>query len=217
MIDLIIFDLDGVLVDTERIHYESLIHCILNVTKLPMADLEGIVRQDGTTTKSKLADLKKICGIPDHDLELIDQMKQSIVIKQFINLTPNQQQIKMLEELKHCGKILAVGSNSRKENVNTILAALRIKDFFSFIVTQEDVIHSKPNPEMFIKIMNMARCSPESTLILEDSEAGQQAAKSSGANLLPINHINDTNIGYIKNELYKYYTNYSCADGRARI
>ncbi len=217
MINLIIFDLDGVLVDTENVHYESLVYCISEVTNLPVPTIEGVIRQDGTTTKSKLANLKKICGISDLDLELIDQMKQDIVIEQFMNLTANQLQIKMLEELAHSGKILAVGSNSRKENVNTILGALRIKDFFSFVVTQDDVIHSKPSPEIFIKIMDMAKCSPETTLILEDSQAGRQAVRSSGAKLLPINHISDTNIGYIKNELYKYDTDYSGADGRARI
>jgi beta-phosphoglucomutase-like phosphatase (HAD superfamily) len=217
MIDLIIFDLDGVLVDTEDIHYNSLLHCISTITTLSTHDIKSIVRRDGTTTKSKLIELQRVFEISDSDLQIIDRLKQELVLKEFQKLVPDQRQIDMLRELELLVPVLAIGSNSRKENVETILDALQIREFFSYVITSDDVINGKPDPEVFNTIMNIAGCKKENTLILEDSPAGRDAVILSGANLLPINSVEDTTLGYIQNELYKHDTYNSGPNGRPRF
>lgn len=217
MINLLIFDLDGVLVDTEALHYNSLVQCITEVTSIPIQDIESVIHQDGTTTKLKLLELKKVFRIPDTDLQIIDHKKQKIVLKNLQSLKPNREQIDMLTKLELLVPVLAIGSNSRKENVDVILNALNIKEFFSYVVTSEDVLNSKPDPEIFNTIMNMAGCKANNTLILEDSAAGKTAAILSGAHLLPINNIRDTTLVYIQNALYEHDTYNSGTNGRARI
>lgn len=214
MINLIIFDLDGVLVDTEELHYESLLYCISKITTLPAWAIKTVVHQDGTTTKHKLSELQKTFGTSTDDLNKIDNAKQELVLEKLKKLTPNKNQIKMLKEIELLIPILAIGSNSRKENVEIILDALQIREFFSYVVTANDVQHGKPDPELFKKIMTVAGCEPANTLILEDSPAGKSAAISSGANLLPISNVSETTLGYIQDALHKYDSYNSGSNGR---
>lgn len=214
MIDLIIFDLDGVLADTENIHYESLIYSISKNTALSADEIKSVVYPDGTTTKSKLRKLQNTFGISNIILEKIDKDKQDIVSDKFSYLKPDLKQIDMLRQLEIQIPCLAIGSNSRRDNVEAIIDALGIRDFFSFVVTSDDVLHAKPDPEIFNNIMNMAGCRGKNTLILEDSESGKQAAIVSGAHLLPIKSVSDTTLEYIQHALYEHDPNYSCPHGR---
>jgi len=217
MIDLIIFDLDGVLVDTEQLHYDSLMYSISMVTTLPTRNIETVIHQDGTTTKAKLKILQKTFGTSNNDLQEIDKRKQQLVLQNLRKLEPNKDQIDMLRNLELLIPCLAIGSNSRKENVDTILDVLEIREFFSFVVTSDDVKYGKPNPEIFNKIIDMAGCKSKNTLILEDSVAGKEAALASGAHLLPINNIEETTLENIQHALYKHDSTYSSADGRTRF
>jgi HAD superfamily hydrolase (TIGR01509 family) len=214
MIDLIIFDLDGVLIDTEDIHHNLLIDSINKFTNISISDLVPVIKKDGSTTKSKLENLKQIYNIPNNVLYDIDNHKQNCVLTEFDKIQPNNDQIEMLSNLERMVPYLAIGSNSRKENVYKILKNLNIERFFSCIITANDVVNTKPNPEIFIRIMSMLGCKGDNTLILEDSIAGQTAAKLSSAHLLYIHDITDVNYENIKNELQKYKTNYNCTDGR---
>jgi len=208
MINLVIFDLDGVLANTESIHYESLCDAIYMETNISYDSIREVVKMDGSTTKSKLKRLQGKHDLFDYQLQDIDKLKQEMVLKAFKLLRPDPEQIKMLTELELLVPCLAVGSNSRKENVNAILEALRIKEFFTYILAAEDVHEPKPEPEVFERIMEYAGAIPTETLILEDSEHGHAAAIASGAHLLRINSCDETNL---ENIIYaiKQSDNYS--------
>lgn len=214
MIKLIIFDLDGVLVDTESIHHESLLESVEHITGIPRIRYEHLVEIDGRTTKQKLIELQDFLKLEDLDVQLIDDKKQQNVIRcLFRDLKTSPNQYEMLDALKE-DYILAIASNSRKENVITILNILGITNFFSTILSNNDVVHPKPDPEIFRTAMSMEGILPAETLILEDSPAGKHAAEASGAYVLSINNMDMVNLGNIQDEIQRINTHNSSAYGR---
>lgn len=217
MIKLIIFDLDGVLVDTEHIHRQSLIDAVKTITGRRPVDYEHLLKIDGQTTKQKLNLLKHRLVLDDLEVQLIDDRKQQNVIRYlFRGLKTNPSQYEMLSSLKENYK-LAIASNSRKENVITILNILGITSFFSIILSNNDVVNPKPDPEIFISAMSSANVNPNETLILEDSEAGKYAAITSEAHVLEIDNLDMVTLTNIQNEIRKINANNRSADGRDGI
>lgn len=199
MIKLIIFDLDGVLADTEHIHYTSLLSAIKSVTGINSSG----IKQDGSTTRQKLYKLQKEYNLSDDQINEIDKIKQLTVIERISALTPDLSQIDMLGNLRQLVGCLAVGSNSRRANVAITLERLEISNFFTYILSSEDIAKPKPDSEIFLKIIELANVLPTETLILEDSENGLTAAYNTGAHVLKIESCADTNLENIIDAINK--------------
>lgn len=75
----------------------------------------------------------------------------------------------------------AVVTTASKENCWDILKQFEIDDLFDLILTHDDISHSKPDPEGFLKAMQFFGAAPEETIIFEDSDVGLEAAQKSGA------------------------------------
>jgi beta-phosphoglucomutase len=214
MIKLIIFDLDGVLADTEAMHRESLLDAIKYITGLPRDDYEHLFAVDGRTTKEKLRMLQEHADLSELDLQLIDDKKQQNVIRHFfrgIKTSPNQSL--MIHALSEKYK-LAVASNSRKENVINILNILGITNYFERVLSNNDVINPKPNPEIFQHIMEVTGISADETLILEDSPAGRTAAIASGAHLFEVDNMEQVTLENIENAIKRINTDNPNPNGR---
>lgn len=196
MIKLILFDLDGVLADTEDIHFHALIDAIKNNTGLSEYDIFKVVKKDGTNTLSKLQNLKKTYSDILINIEEIDAMKQELTIKGFRNIKRNEILCDTLQHLKNFYK-LGIVSNSRKINVEFIVNSLEISSAFDLIVTPENGLLPKPSSSMYDYAIQYMGCDPSEVLILEDSDAGIEAALKSGSNVLIINTVEDTNLCYI--------------------
>lgn len=206
MIKLIIFDLDGVLVDTEDIHHACLLNAVSSVTGMPNDKFSYLFSLDGKTTKHKLSKLKITFNLSDSQIEEIDNEKQlrtAQMFKHSLNAIPSQ--ISMLQTLKE-EYTLALASNSRKENVSHILDTLCITDFFSVILSNNDINNPKPDPEIFLTVMKELGFLPNETLILEDSPAGKYAAITAGANLFPVDNIADVTLENIKDAIEQIQT-----------
>jgi beta-phosphoglucomutase-like phosphatase (HAD superfamily) len=215
MIDLIIFDLDGVLIDTEHTHYSALCNSINYVTGLSHADIRKIIKTDGSTTKSKLKILQSEYGFADYICAEINRIKQETVLKEFVHIIPNYEQMQMLSVLSQKYK-LAIGSNSRKTSVDIIVDSLDIRKFFTHVISIDDVKIEKPDPAIFNYLMNILDITKEHTLIIEDSERGIDAVRRSGAHLLETT-FKKTTLEYIENAIRKIETDHYCSNGRARI
>lgn len=203
MIDSIIFDLDGVLAHTEHIHYNSLCDSIKVVTGLPFSEITALISTDGSTTKTKLAYLQKLFGWGNDIIEKIDARKQGMVLDQLKHIRSTPAQMEMLSSLSNNYK-LAIGSNSRKHSVDTIVKAMGIGNFFQHIIAIEDINIPKPDPAIYNHTMALLGSSPTTTLIIEDSLKGIQAAQASGAHVLIATSVKETTLEFIQNELNKY-------------
>lgn len=215
MIKLIIFDLDGVVVDTEQIHYRALISACADITGLDSKLISKFIAADGTSTSTKLTSMATSLQLLPETIAAIDNLKQTLVIKEFSSMVPNSVLTELLLRLKADGYIIAIGSNSRKLNVDYILSRLEVSNLFNVVVSGSDVTLQKPAPDIFCKIMHLTGMAANDTLILEDSPAGIAAAISAGAHFLKINTCADTTISNIQNAIIK--ADCSSPDGGARV
>jgi HAD superfamily hydrolase (TIGR01509 family) len=194
MAKLIIFDLDGVLVDSKSIHFKALNNALkaLNpIYEITKEEQEYIY--EGLPTKAKLSLLHKNKGLPENKFESVWNMKQDITSTMFSNITEDKNLIEFIKKIKNNNINIAVASNSIKNTVNKCLNSLGILDLVDYVVSNEDVNNPKPHPEMYWKTMSHFGSIAEDTVIFEDSIVGRLAAKDSGATLIEVENRNDLN------------------------
>lgn len=194
MIKLIIFDLDGVLVDTKNIHFEALNFALSKIDKKYIISYDDhIVTYDGLPTLKKLNILNKNIGLPTKNFDEIIKIKKSIT-KELIkkNIKENKILLKLFDSIKKNYKI-AVASNAIKETIILCLSNLKLLDYVDLIISNEEVEYMKPNPQIFLKCMTHFGIAPSETLILEDSAKGRKAAINSSAHLFPVETLLDVN------------------------
>jgi HAD superfamily hydrolase (TIGR01509 family) len=182
-IKLIIFDLDGVLVSAKEIHYEALNKAL---GEYAIDWNEHLSIYDGLKTSQKLEILSERKGLPTELHKQVWDKKQSITLQMLKELKPNQTLQSVMNALVEDGYKIAVCSNSIRKTVVTVLAKLGIIEYFDLILSNEDVLNSKPHPEMYWTAMSKMGCLPEETLIVEDSPYGLLAAARSKSYILRV-------------------------------
>ena len=202
---LIIFDLDGVLIDSRDIHYEALNRALANVdSKFIINYEEHLSTYDGLSTTVKLNKLTKEKGLPATKHKQIWEDKQRITFNIFKRIPDDYELIGYFEDLKLAGYQIAVASNSIRNTVKIILLGLGLLQYVDYYVSNEDVKRGKPFPEMYWQCMIACNALPKNTVIIEDSHIGRQAALDSGAHLVTVENRADfrnEHIQQIKNIL----------------
>ena len=186
-IKLIIFDLDGVLVEAKQIHYDTLNQALKEINeKYIITEAEHLSTYDGLKTTQKLELLTKNKGLHPEFYDDIWYRKQHLTIEAISQLQPDNRLIGVFKELNKNGYKLACASNSIRRSVLVMLAKIGIIEYMDLIISNEDVKNSKPHPEMYWKAMSMMGYLPEETLIVEDSPHGLLAASRSKANIMRV-------------------------------
>ncbi len=189
---LVIFDLDGVLIDSRDIHYDALNSALVKINpKFFITREEHLSKYDGLGTTMKLKMLTELKGLPVeyHDQVWKEKQRQTIDILQ--KLSENRTAISIIKQLKKDGWKIAVASNSIRETIITALNAIGVLGYIEYIVSNEDVKHHKPYPEMYWKCMTALNALPQNTIIVEDSHIGRQGAIASGGHLYGIKDADD--------------------------
>ena len=198
MIKLVIFDLDGVLVEAKNIHYEALNKAL---GKYSISWNEHLSTYDGLKTSQKLDMLTKAKGLPIEDHNRIWNDKQKFTLEELSNLEVNSNLLSTISRLSHEGYKIACCSNSIRKTVLTVLAKLGLIEFMDLIISNEDVSNSKPHPEMYWQAISKMGCLPEETLIVEDSPYGLLAAARSKSYILRVKNPQEVTYNNISNKL----------------
>ena len=198
MIKLIIFDLDGVLVEAKNIHFNALNKALGNYV---ISWNEHLSTYDGLKTSQKLDMLTKDKGLPVEDHKRIWETKQQITLKMLGELQPSTKLQLVMSTLVQEGYKLAVASNSIRKTVITVLAKLGIVEYMDLIISNEDVLNSKPHPEMYWSAISKMKCLPEETLIVEDSPYGLLAAARSKSYILRVKNPQEVTYKNISKKL----------------
>jgi HAD superfamily hydrolase (TIGR01509 family) len=183
-IKLIIFDLDGVLVEAKSIHYEALNESL--GVEYAIDWNEHLGKYDGLKTSEKLQILTKEKNLPLESHGVVWREKQKKTFEKLINLQPSPQLIQCMKRLSSEEYKLVVCSNSIRKTVLLVLSKLNIIEYFDLILSNEDVGLSKPHPEIYWKAMSKIGVLPEETLIVEDSPFGLLGASRSGASIMRV-------------------------------
>ena len=188
-IKLVLFDLDGVLIDAKKIHYDALNEALGE--QYAISEKEHTSLYDGRKTFEKLDLLTERKGLPSSLHKEIYDKKQSITMTKISELKPIDEIVKLFQELEQQNYLIGVCSNSIRRTVLTALAKTQLMEYCSVIISNEDVKNSKPHPEMYWKAMSMMTVLPEETLIVEDSPPGLLAAERSRANYIRVDNPYD--------------------------
>lgn len=176
----VIFDGDGVLFDTEKLHVIAW-KKVFNSHNIELKEddfTEGVGVEDKTFLK-KLKENRKI----KKDLKIEELVREKN--KELLKIV-NKENAKVFEEIKEILKFLknkykiAVASNSEKKFVLKVLKITGIYDFFDLIITRDDVKNPKPFPDIYIEVSKKLKIPVENMIAFEDSETGILSAKSSG-------------------------------------
>jgi len=196
---LIIFDLDGVLVNAKNIHYSTLNTALREVdSKFEILWNEHLQKYDGLKTNQKLALLTKEKDLPTREYDRVWKRKQELTIDEISSLTIDTRLVDIFKQLKNMGYILACCSNSIRRSVFIMLSKIGVIEYVDLILSNEDVRSSKPHPEIYWKAMSIFEVIPEETLIVEDSPPGLLAASRSGANILRVKNPEDLTLEKIQ-------------------
>ena len=196
---LLIFDLDGVLIDSKDIHFQALNEALGNVNELyKITPEEHSATYDGLSTKKKLELLNSTKGLEPKLFDQIWNDKQKITAKLLSRIKRDEELISFLNFIKSKNCNIALASNSISDTVNTVLSKLGVLEIFDLVISNSNVKRSKPYPEMYWLCMTTFGAYPNETSIFEDSPVGKKAAILSGANLIPIANRADLTLNKIQ-------------------
>lgn len=202
-IKAIIFDMDGVLVEAKNWHYEAL-NKALGLFGMQISRYDHLVTYDGLPTRKKLKMFTVERGLPKGLHEFINTMKQQYTMEiVYAQCKPRFYHEYALARLKSEGFRLAVCSNSIRQTVEAMIEKASLTQYFEFMLSNEDVAHSKPHPEIYKTAIKKLRLTPQECLIVEDNEKGIKAALASGANLLQVNNVEEVNYQNIADYIFK--------------
>lgn len=189
---LVIFDLDGVLIDSRDLHFHALNGALKKVDeKYVISRDEHLSLYDGLNTTKKLKMLSERKGLPTNFYDQIWRDKQEHTFELIRKMKPDDRIRYHMEKIKQNNIKIAVASNSIRETIKLSLLSLNVMDLVDYYVSNEDVLRTKPFPEMYWKCMTTLNSLPKNTVIIEDSHIGRQGALDSGANLIPVKDTED--------------------------
>lgn len=188
----VIFDMDGVIIDSEPIHFEVDMQTMrefgVNISK------DELNKYVGTTNEYMLNDLinkykiqKSIKEILEYKMELtIRRIKETKI--NAISGIPE-----LLISLKHNNIKTAIGSSSPKELIITVIEKFQLGKYFDCIVSDDEVKEGKPKPDIYLEVSKRIGVNPEECIVIEDSRNGVLAAKNAGMKCFGFRNVNSGN------------------------
>jgi len=199
---LVIFDLDGVLIDSRELHFHSLNDALKSVdVKYVIERDEHLSIYDGLNTTRKLKLLSELKGLPLEYHDMIWQRKQLATLELIKKFSVDDKLIDIFSKIKSAGYMIAVASNSIRETVKLSLLRIGVMEYVDYYISNQDVFNPKPFPEMYWKCMTTLHALPRDTLIIEDSHIGRRGALDSGAVLLAVENTHNVTWEKIEKKL----------------
>ncbi|RPH33669.1 MAG: HAD family phosphatase [Bacteroidales bacterium] len=180
----IIFDMDGVLVDSEPLHV-IIETAMIKEMEIPLKK-EMYSKFAGTTSLSMWKTLIEEFHLDKNPNELSAESD-----RRFVDTLLNTEQVQLFEGVREVlinlynkGIPIALASSSSRMIVDAILEKFNLRQYFSAVVTGSDIQNSKPHPEIFLLAAKKLKVSPSESVVIEDSPNGVKAAQLAGMNCI---------------------------------
>lgn len=185
MLKAVLFDMDGVLIDSEPIYMhqtiEFLHHYGISVAKEELMKLPGSSHQLGLELQ---ASWWPEAITPEKVEELFEQYCQGEEMTYSDLLNPHVKYL--LQRLKQAGFQLAVASSSSLKAVTDMVEECGLKEYFDLLISGQDLHVSKPDPAIYLSTMKQLDVLPEECVVIEDSNYGIEAGKRAGAKVIAL-------------------------------
>ena len=179
-IKAIITDFDGTLVDTFMANYlaykESFKQYGYTLTVDQYKVCYGL-RYDGLCDK---------LNISVNDRNAVKEYKKKIYPNYFNYIKLNENLVRFIMSLKSMNIKTCIASTATRENLFNVLKHFNIDTYFDIIISGENVSKGKPDPEVYVKALNLLECESEEAIVFEDSEVGCEAAEAAGINYIKV-------------------------------
>ena len=189
----VIFDMDGVLVDTEPIYTD--------VNRRLLKRLGVVLSQKrfhsyvGLSSGYIWSEIRRDFCLRQPVEELVrrerDELDRHLTALDEIPVMPGV--VRLIETLRDLHFVLGVGSSSAGQLINMVLAKTGLRPYFNAVVSAEDVTHGKPAPDIFIEVSARLGCTPGCSVVIEDSLHGIRAARSAGMQAIGFQHAHSGN------------------------
>lgn len=193
--DNFIFDMDGTIFDTEKFYYQTW----LDIAKKEgfIFGLEDKVRLSGKQNKESIAYMVENFSMDEKEAIRIRKNLNELRDKKFNELDYSLKKpglLNLLTYLKENNKNIALASSSIKSRIDFLLDREGVRDYFDEIISSDDITKGKPDPQIFNLAMEKIGADKNKTYIIEDSLAGVKAAKKSGAKVVLIIDLDDSEL-----------------------
>lgn len=183
-LEAVIFDMDGVILDTER----ALLDIWLELAEeYPLPDIRNVYISVCGTTHEKTAQIMHEAYGEEFPFEELDHRAYTMRDIRYRDELPVKTGIReLLELLKENGIRTALATSTARERVTQQLGQVDLLSYFDLMITGDMVTHSKPDPEIFLKAIDLLQVSPDHAIIIEDSFNGVRAAAQTQAEVIMV-------------------------------
>jgi len=190
----VIFDMDGVLVDSEPLFLNAINRLVSTEGAGPISEEENERYLIGTTVEETWRRLKEIRDLPRPTEAYVKQY--DTVVRQVLReeLNPQPGVCRLLEECVRRSLPKAVASSSLRSWVNLKLEAIRLQQAFDVILGGDDVLHGKPSPDIYRLAAQCLGVPSQRCIAIEDSPVGITAAVGSGAFTIAVRTYSTRNL-----------------------
>lgn len=180
----VIFDMDGVIVDTNPHHRIAWREYYQRYGKT-LSDADFVEHVSGKHNNDILSHLFAGQDLTAEESKRLAHEKEALFRELYKkDITPVVGLIPFLQSLKKASIRTAVATSAPVENLDFVMDALSLRPYFDVLLNESLVTHPKPDPEIYQKAMTMLGVDPAESVIFEDSMTGIQAAKASGASVV---------------------------------
>ena len=188
MIKLVIFDVDGTLVDSESVYVKAALKNLeVNHYNIPMSAIMGIIGQN------KVAGQKLIESTQDDSFNYDKYLQDFRKIRdELLEKEPYKLKKGALNILNYCKKHdikMAIATSTARDKQTKVLTELGIIDYFDYMVFGDEIKNSKPDPEIYLKVFEHYNYDKDEMIIYEDSKNGILSAHNAGIRVVYIKDI----------------------------
>lgn len=186
--------MDGTLIDAQMWHYEAL-NDALEIFGLSISMKDHLARFDGLPTRQKLEILSEERGLPTSLFGVINEIKQERTLRLVSKYCfPRVEHLLLFQWLKEQDVKLAVATNSIRMTAQRMLETGEIWPYLDAVITNEDISHPKPHPEIYQVAAKALGLKPRDCIAVEDNHFGIESAKSAGCDVVVVGGVEDVRI-----------------------
>ena len=175
---MIVFDMDGVILDSEPLHENSRQMMFQKYNITPDSSFPPPV---GNSSSGFWRKVFALCGLEGDAYEL-EAEQYYLVAKQIKDndLPPSDGLLDVIKWAKEKGMKVGLASSSTRILVDAVLDLMKIREYFDYTVSGDEIERKKPAPDAYLKVLELAGIPAEAAMAVEDSGTGVAAAKTAG-------------------------------------